>query len=196
MCVLSEYLTQSLPLWRQMMSLAKCFLHVCRTSSDLLLQFPLFTTPNWSIVFETNTAGQKNVAERPFLDTIFTNGTHALAGKGLIRREACAGVRGVLSTCVTLESACRRRSIPDVFWPTKYLASWCFKPSQPQRISSGLRETFIKRYIVERTNKAEIWPEKQSENRWELSGELMKWKDRNRHKSVIKRGWQAPLVYV
>ena len=28
---------------------------------------------------------------------------------------------------------------------------------------SGLRETFIKRYIVERTNKAELIPEKQSE---------------------------------
>ena len=30
-------------------------------------------------------------------------------------------------------------------------------------ITSGLRETFIKRYIVERTNKAEIKPEEQSE---------------------------------
>ena len=29
------------------------------------------------------------------------------------------------------------------------IVSWCFKPSQPQRILSGLRETFIKRYIVE-----------------------------------------------
>ena len=25
--------------------------------------------------------------------------------------------------------------------------SWCFKPSQPQRIISGLKEIFIKRYI-------------------------------------------------
>ena len=32
----------------------------------------------------------------------------------------------------------------------------CFKPSQPQRIISGLRETLRKRYIIERTNKAEI----------------------------------------
>ena len=39
------------------------------------------------------------------------------------------------------------------------MVSWCFKPSQPQRIISGLRETFIKRFIVERTNKAEIRPE-------------------------------------
>ena len=43
------------------------------------------------------------------------------------------------------------------------LVNWCFKPRQPQRIISGLRETFIKRYIVERTNKAELRPEEQSE---------------------------------
>ena len=35
--------------------------------------------------------------------------------------------------------------------------------SQPQRIKSGLWETFRKRYIVERTNKAEIRPVEQSE---------------------------------
>ena len=34
------------------------------------------------------------------------------------------------------------------------LGSWFLKPSQPQRIISGLRETFIQRYIVERTSKA------------------------------------------
>ena len=43
------------------------------------------------------------------------------------------------------------------------LVSWCSKPSQPQRIISGLKETLIKRYIDERTNKAEIRPEAQSE---------------------------------
>ena len=43
------------------------------------------------------------------------------------------------------------------------LVSWCFKPSQAQRIISGLKETFTKRYIVERTSKAEIRPEEQSE---------------------------------
>ena len=31
-----------------------------------------------------------------------------------------------------------------------------FKPSQPQRIISGLSESFIMRYIVEWTNKAKI----------------------------------------
>ena len=53
------------------------------------------------------------------------------------------------------------------------LVSRCFKPSQPQRIISGLKETFIKRYTVERTNKAEIRLEEQSkkaescrENSW------------------------------
>ena len=44
-----------------------------------------------------------------------------------------------------------------------WLVSWCFKPSQPQKIISGLRGTFIKRYIVERTSKAEIRPAEQSE---------------------------------
>ena len=34
-----------------------------------------------------------------------------------------------------------------------WFVSWCHKPTQPQRIISGLRETFIKRDIVERTNK-------------------------------------------
>ena len=43
------------------------------------------------------------------------------------------------------------------------LINWCFKPSQPQRIISGLRETLIERYIVERASKAEIRPEVQSE---------------------------------
>ena len=37
------------------------------------------------------------------------------------------------------------------------------KPSQPQRIISGLKETFIEKYIVERTNRAEIRPEEQNE---------------------------------
>ena len=52
------------------------------------------------------------------------------------------------------------------------VVGWCFKPSQPQRIISGLKETFIKRYTVERTNKAEIRPEEQW-NSGELSGEFV-----------------------
>ena len=35
------------------------------------------------------------------------------------------------------------------------LVNCCFKPSQPQRIISGLKETFIKRDIVERIIEAE-----------------------------------------
>ena len=50
-----------------------------------------------------------------------------------------------------------------IFGAVSYLVSWCFKLSQPQRIISGLRETFIKRYIVERTSKAETRPGEQSE---------------------------------
>ena len=52
--------------------------------------------------------------------------------------------------------------------------SWCFKPSQPQRIISGLRKAFMKRYMAERTTKAEIRPEEQSEKARVLSGEFMK----------------------
>ena len=60
--------------------------------------------------------------------------------------------------------------------------SECFKPSQPQRIISILKETFIKRSIVERTNKAELRPKEQSEKA-ELSGEFM---ERNTIKWSIK----------
>ena len=76
---------------------------------------------------------------------------------------------------------------------------WCFKPSQPQRIISGLKETFIKRYIVERTSKAEIRPGEQSEKAESCRGIYgMKYglkghKDRNRHKNRIKRNGQARL---
>ena len=44
-----------------------------------------------------------------------------------------------------------------------WLVSWSFKPSQPQRIISGLKETSRKRYIAERTSKAEIRPVEQRE---------------------------------
>ena len=57
------------------------------------------------------------------------------------------------------------------------IVSWCFEPSQPQGIISGLKTNFIlslsdsfckslydfhkKRYIVERKNEAKTRPEKQ-----------------------------------
>ena len=45
----------------------------------------------------------------------------------------------------------------------RYLVSPCFEPSPPLGIISGLKETIMKRYTVEKTNKAEIRPEEQSE---------------------------------
>ena len=82
------------------------------------------------------------------------------------------------------------------------LVNQCFEPSQPQRIISGLKETFINRHIDERTNKAEIRPEIQSEktetyqeklwNEIQLKGP----KDRNRHKNRTKRSGQVRLVHV
>ena len=43
------------------------------------------------------------------------------------------------------------------------LLNWYFEPSDLLGIISGLKETFIKRYTVKRTNKAEIRQEEQSE---------------------------------
>ena len=39
------------------------------------------------------------------------------------------------------------------------MVNWCFEPSQPLE----LKETFIKRHIAERTNKAQIRPDEQNE---------------------------------
>ena len=44
-----------------------------------------------------------------------------------------------------------------------YLVNWCFEPSQSLGIISGLKKTFLKRDIVERTNKAELRTQEQSE---------------------------------
>ena len=52
------------------------------------------------------------------------------------------------------------------------LVDWCFEPSQPLGIISGLKETSIKRYAVERSNMAEIRPEELSKKMgscWETS---------------------------
>ena len=43
------------------------------------------------------------------------------------------------------------------------LVNWCLESSQPLGIISGLKETFIKRHVVERTKRAEVGPEEQSE---------------------------------
>ena len=42
-------------------------------------------------------------------------------------------------------------SLSPSHW-SRELVRWCFKRSQPQRIISGLKDTFIKRYTFERTN--------------------------------------------
>ena len=81
------------------------------------------------------------------------------------------------------------------------LVSLCFKPSQPQRITSGLTETFIKRHMVERTNKARDRTGRTEWENGELSGEFMEW---NKVERAIKtkidtrtiiRSRQAQLVY-
>ena len=48
----------------------------------------------------------------------------------------------------------------------------CFEPSQPLGIRSGLKETFIKKNIVERTNEAEIRPEEQRERKRRAVGRI------------------------
>ena len=70
-----------------------------------------------------------------------------------------------------------------------WIVDWCFEPSQPLGIISGPKKTFRKRYIVERTNKAEIRPEEQSEKRrvvrtiYGMKYSLKGHTDRNRHKN-------------
>ena len=71
--------------------------------------------------------------------------------------------------------------------------SWCFRAwSQPHRIISGLRETFIKkglretfikRYLGERTNMAQIKPEEQREKA--ESGRENSWNEKQ-SKGAIK----------
>ena len=75
---------------------------------------------------------------------------NSLAGGGGNPQE-----KGENSRCVNEESYFYGGSGQLSWW----LVSWCFKPSQPQRIITGLREISIKRYIVEMTYMAEIRPE-------------------------------------
>ena len=78
-----------------------------------------------------------------------------------------------------------------------WLVSWCFKSSQPQRIISALKRTFIKRYIVERTDKEEISLEEKRSvvgRMYGLKYGLKGHKDRHGHKNRIKKrvgkiGW-------
>ena len=67
---------------------------------------------------------------------------------------------------------------------------------------SGLKETFIRRYIAERSSKAEKdWKNRVRKRRvvGRIYGIQYKWKghkDRNRHRSRIERSGQARLAYV
>ena len=47
------------------------------------------------------------------------------------------------------------------------LVNWFSESSQPLWIMSGLKETFLKMYLVERTSKAEIRPEEQGKKKKE-----------------------------
>ena len=82
------------------------------------------------------------------------------------------------------------------------LVNWCFEPSQSVGIISGLKETLIKTYIVERTNKAEIRPEEQSEKmesyREDLWNEIhLKGPQKQKETQEQNKEWaSAQLVYV
>ena len=45
----------------------------------------------------------------------------------------------------------------------QFFVNWSFEPSQPLGITSGLKETSIKRYTAAMTYETEIRPEEQSE---------------------------------
>ena len=73
------------------------------------------------------------------------------------------------------------------------------EPTQPLGIISGLKETSIQRYIVERTNKAELRSEEQSEktescrenllNEIQLKGPYRQKQTRAEQKGVGKLSW-------
>ena len=75
--------------------------------------------------------------------------------------------------------------------------NWCFEPSQPLGITSGLKETFIKRHTVERTSKVEIRPEEQNE-KTESCRETL-WNKKNGHKretdtkTETKKEWASSV---
>ena len=81
-----------------------------------------------------------------------------------------------------------------------------FEPIQPLGSILGLKETFLKRHTVERTKKAELRPQEQSEktescreNLWNQI-QLKGHKDRNRPKNRIKKrvgklGWFMLDIY-
>ena len=53
--------------------------------------------------------------------------------------------------------------VTGIFHGTGWLFNWCFELSQPLWVIPGLKETFIKRHVVDRTNKKQIRSGKRSE---------------------------------
>ena len=94
----------------------------------------------------------------------------------------------------------RRRSWSLLGMCILFVNWWCFEPSPPLGIISGLKETFIKRNTVERTNKEEVRPEEQSGNGG-LPGEFVEWNSVERaikteiYTRTELRSGQARLVY-
>ena len=72
------------------------------------------------------------------------------------------------------------------------LLSWSFKSTQPQRIISGLKETFIKRYTAERTNKAELRPQEESDMLWIRQGSVRhaRYHSHPLHPACIHPSWK------
>ena len=58
-------------------------------------------------------------------------------------------LRLVICVCDIIKSSKQMHYVENA----KKLVNWCFEPSQPLRITSARRETFMKRKIVESTNK-------------------------------------------
>ena len=84
-------------------------------------------TPNWSNVFETNASGQQNFSERLVLEANFTNGTNALAGKGL--------KHGVGQDKALAASPAARNSAPLSFLTSRFI-HLLLSPSPPSPFKS------------------------------------------------------------
>ena len=72
----------------------------------------------------------------------------------------CKPTVDICRSCMTGQCGCVRLSATA---HRVKLVNWCFEPGQPLGIISGLKETFITKHRVERTNNAETRPEEQSE---------------------------------
>ena len=91
---------------------------------------------------------------RPSLKENWLRWCWSFVGGGFARFQTRSGSIGVAT----------RKWMDKCLWLAGWkLVSWCFKPSQPRRITSRLRETFTKRHVAERTNEADTRPEEQSE---------------------------------